>query len=84
MFDNYNNIQQQKISMRPNTTTDLDTQTIQEIKKQRYNQDQQGLNLCTSDVDLGNCDKKWRSVLKFQNWTALRALSLCYSENNSD
>ena len=70
--------------MRPNTTTDLDTQTIQEIKKQRYNQDQQGLNLCKSDVDSGNCDKKWRSVLKFQNWAALRALSLCNSENNSD
>ena len=62
-----------KIQMQPNTTTN-NTQRIQQIIQQKYNEEEQKLYLCRSDDDSGDCKDDWRRVLELRNWTALRSL----------
>lgn len=62
--------------MQPNTTTENNTQRIQKILDNSYDEDKQVLGLCTLYVDSVNNKDDWRSVLEFRNWTALRSLDL--------
>ena len=65
--------------MQPNKTTGNTTERIKEIIDKKYKQNKQELSLCKVDVYLVLYNDDWKSVLGFQDWTALRTLSLCYS-----
>ena len=74
VIHNYNTKTQ--TSMRTNTTTN-NTQQIEWIIKEKYNEEEQKLDLSILDSNSGRCKDDWRSVLEYGNWTALRSLYLC-------